>query len=269
MATTRLSLVAFAGLVAASIAAFFVTQHLKVTTPLIAGGAGAPRPVPAVIDPVHPVQCGAVRTGSTTISFYLQHRSDDVIVSVVNADDDAVVRTVADGRHMRKGVRIPDGVFHWNGRLADGTVAPDGNYYFRVTLIHQNRTIDLTGVPVKVKTTAPHPVITSVQPTEIAPGTQVTIHYAGNEHRGGTIVLYRLDLPGGPRQIKAFLTPWKGNTAVWDGTVAQQQPAPAGTYLLALQVSDAACNTGRYPALIPPAAGSAAASAANDVVTVR
>lgn len=265
MATTRLSLVAFAGLVAASIAAFFITQHLKVTTPLIAGGAGAPRPVPAVIDPLHPVQCGAARTGSTTISFYLQHRSDDVIVSVVNAADDAVVRTVADGRHMRKGVRIPDGVFHWNGRQDDGTVAPDGSYYFRVTLIHQNRTIDLTNVPVKVKTTTPHPVITSVQPTEIAPGAKVTIDYTGNEHRGGTVVLYRLGLPGGPRQVKAFLTPWKGQSAVWDGTVAQQKPAPPGTYLLALQVSDAACNTGRYPARISSAAG----SAANDVVTVR
>ncbi|HSC02483.1 MAG TPA: FlgD immunoglobulin-like domain containing protein [Solirubrobacteraceae bacterium] len=266
MATTRLSLVAFAGLVAASIAAFFVTQHLKVTTPLIAGGAGAPRPVPAVINPLHPVQCGAFNTGSTTISFYLQHRSDDVIVSVVNAADGAVVRTVADGRHMRKDVRVPDGVFHWDGRLPDGTVAPDGNYYFRVTLIHQNRTIDLTAVPVRVKTTAPHPVITSVQPTGIAPGAQVTIHYAGNESRGGTILLYRLDgARGRARLIKEFLTPWKGHTAVWDGTVEQQRPAPAGTYLLALEVSDAACNTGRYPARISPAVG----PAANDVVTVR
>jgi 6-phosphogluconolactonase (cycloisomerase 2 family) len=135
-----------------------------------------------------------------------------------------------------------------------------------VTLIHQNRTIDLTEVPVRVKTAAPHPVITSVQPTAIAPGAHVTIHYAGNENRGGTIVLYRLDAANGrPRLIKQFLTPWKGHTAVWDGTVAQQQPASAGSYLLALEVSDAACNTGRYPARIPPPGG----SAANDVVTVR
>ncbi len=266
MATTRLSLVGFAGLVAASIAAFFVTQHLKVTTPLIVGGKGAPRPVPGVIDPVHPVQCGGFDTGSTTISFYLQHSSDDVIVSVVNAADDAVVRTVADGRHMRKGVRIPDGVFHWDGRLADGTLAPDGSYYFRVTLIHQNHTINLTGVPVKVKTAPPRPVITSVQPTVIASGTHVTIHYAGNQNRGGTILLYRVGAANRPaRVIKQFPTPWKGQSAVWDGTVAQQRPAPAGTYLIALTVTDAACNTGRYPAQIP----SSVASAANDVVTVR
>jgi hypothetical protein len=265
MATTRLSIVAFGALVVASIAAFFVTQHLKVTTPLIAGGAGAPRPVPGVINPLHPVQCGGLDTGSATISFYLQHRSDDVIVSVVKAADDAVVRTVADGRHMRKNVRIPDGVFHWDGRLADGSVAPDGSYYFRVTLIHQNRTIDLTDVPVKVKTVPPHPVIRSLSPSVIAPGTHVTIHYSGNERRGGTILLYRLGLPGGPREVKTFLTPWKGQSAVWDGTVRNQRPAPPGTYLLALEVSDAACNTGRYPARIRPVD----ASAANDVVTVR
>jgi hypothetical protein len=265
MATTRLSIAAFGALVAASIAAFFVTQHLKVTTPLI---QGAPRPVPGVINPLHGVQCGMFNTGSATISFYLQHRSDDVIVSVVDNADDAVVRTVADGRHMRKDVRTPDGVFHWDGRLSDGTVAPDGNYYFRVTLIHQNRTIDLTDVPVKIKTIAPHPVVTGVSPSAIASvsaSTRVTIRYAGNENRGGTILVYRLGTAGRARLIKTFLTPWKGHTAVWDGTVAQQRPAPAGTYLLALEVSDAACNTGRYPARIPPPAG----TAADDVVTVR
>jgi flagellar hook assembly protein FlgD len=247
--TTRLSIAAFAALVLASIGAFFVTQHLKVTTPLI---QGAPRPVPGVINPLHPVRCGKWNSGSTTISFYLQHRSDDVIVSVVDSQGD-VVRTVADGRHMRKDVRHPDGVFYWNGRLADGTVARDGTYHFRVTLIHQNRTIDLTTVPVRVKTVPPRPVITSIQPRVITtPGTRVTIRYAGNEGRGGTILLYRLGLPGGPRLIKSFLTPWKGQSAVWDGTVRQGRPAPAGTYLVALEVTDAACNTGRYAATNDP-----------------
>jgi hypothetical protein len=258
MATTRLSVGAFAALVLASIAAFFVTQHLKVTTPLIGEGASAPFPVPAVINPRHPVQCGKSSSGSTSISFYLQHRSDDVILSVVDAKDDAVVRTVAADRHMRKGKRE---FFHWNGRLDDGRIAPDGTYYFRVTLIHQDSTIDLTNVPVRVKTVPPHPVITSVQPAAIAPGTHVTIRYGGNEHRGGTILLYRIGLPGGPRLLKSFPTPWKGQSAVWDGTVSQQRPAPPGTYLLALEVTDAACNTGRYPSQIT--------SSANDVVTVR
>lgn len=250
---TRLSIGAFAVLVAATIAAFFVTQHLKVTTPLI---QGFPRPVPGVIDPMHGVSCGGFNSGSTTISFYLQHRSDDVIVSVVNSDGD-VVRTVADGRHMRKNVRNPDGVFHWDGRLDDGRVAPDGTYHFRVVLIHQDRTIDLTGVPVKVKTMPPHPVVASVSPSTISSaggGANVTIHYDGNENRGGTILLYRVGASGGPRLVKSFLTPWQGHTAVWDGRILGR-PAPPGTYLVGIEVSDAACDTGRWPSLPPsPAA---------------
>ncbi len=258
----RLSTGAFAVLVAATIAAFFVTQHLKVTTPLI---QGAPRPVPGVIDPLHGVPCiGAVNSGSTTISFYLQHRADTVDVYVVN-DDDQIVRTVADGRHMRKDVRTPDGVFTWDGREDDGRVAPDGTYHFRVALLHQGRTVDLTGIPVKVKTVPPHPVLTSVTPSAIPGpnGSNVTIHYAGNEGRGGTILIYRTDLPGGPRLVKTFLTPWSGHTAVWDGAIGGR-PAPAGIYLIGIEVTDAACNTGRYPAHVP----SAPAAGARNVVTV-
>ena len=252
----RLSTAAFAGLVAATIAAFFLTQHLKVTTPLI---QGAPRPVPGVIDPLHGVPCmRGLGSGSTTISFYLQHRADTVDVFVVSAATRAIVRTVASDRHMRKDVRHPDGVFHWNGREDDGQVAPDGTYYFRVALIHQNRTIDLDdrNQTVKVKTVPPHPVVTRVTPTLIPgpQGTDVTIHYAGNDGRGGTVRIYRTDLPGGPRLVKSFLTPWNGHQAIWDGKIGGR-PAPAGTYLVGLDVSDAACDTGHFPARVPPARG--------------
>jgi hypothetical protein len=265
LASNRLSTAAFAVLVAATIAAFFVTQHLKVTTPLL---TGYPRPVPGVINPLHGVVCGGYNSDSTTISFYLQHRADDVDVYVVNAATGDIVRTVASGRHMRKGVRIPDGVFHWNGREDNGTVAPDGTYYFRAALRQQGATINLNGVPVKVKTTPPRPVVVSVSP-QVVPSstvsTKVTIRYAGNENRGGTILLYRTDVPGGPRLVKTFLTPWNGQTAVWDGTILGR-PAPAGNYLVGIEVTDAACNTGRWPARLPP---SPAASLARAGVTVQ
>ena len=249
---TRVSTGAFAVLVVATIGAFFVTQHLKVTTPLI---QGFPQPVPGVINPLHGVTCGKYDSGSTTISFYLQHRGDVVDVYVVNADDE-IVRTVASGRNMRKGVRNPDGVFHWDGRLANGQVAPDGTYYFRVALIHQGRTINLSDVPVKVKTLPPHPMVTSVTPSSIPgpDGDRVTIDYVGNEGRGGTIRIYRTDLPGGPRLVKSFLTPWNGHTAIWDGKINGRR-APAGTYLIGLDVTDAVCDTGHFPAHIPPASG--------------
>jgi hypothetical protein len=243
---TRLSTGAFAALVVATIAAFFVTQHLKVTTPLI---QGYPAFVPGVIDPQHPVRCGKYNTGSTTISFYLQHRSDTVDVYVVSQATGDIVATVASGRQMRKDVRHPDGVFHWNGRESNGQIAPDGIYYLRVALLHQGRTIDLTQSPVKIKTVPPRPVITSVAPTTIptaSGATRVTIRYRGNEGRGGTILLYRTDLPGGRRLVKTFLTPWKGQAAVWDGKI-HERPAPAGTYQIGLEVTDAVCNTGRFP----------------------
>jgi hypothetical protein len=248
---TRLSTGAFAVLVAATIGAFFVTQHLKVTTPLI---QGFPRPAPGVIDPLHGVRCAdGENSGSTTISFYLQHRGDEVDVYVVDAEGN-IVATVATGRHMRKDVRDPDGVFHWDGRLDNGRVAPDGTYYFRVALIHQNRTIDLSTVPVKVKTAPPRPVVVSVSPSVIPTpngSTDVTIRYAGNENRGGTILLYRIGLPGGPRLVKTFLTPWNGHSAVWDGQILGR-PARPGSYLVGIEVSDAACDTGRWPPRLPP-----------------
>ena len=116
--TSGFSTAAFAVLVAATIAAFFVTQHLKVTTPLI---QGTPRPVPGVINPLHRVQCGnstpgrrRSRSTSSTAA-----TTSTCTWSMQDGDDR---RTVADGRHMRKDVRNPDGVFHWDGRLADGRV---------------------------------------------------------------------------------------------------------------------------------------------------
>jgi len=249
--SNRFSTVAFAVLVAATIGAFFVTQHLKVTTPLI---QGFPRPVPGVINPLHGVPCGNFNSGSTTISFYLQYRADDVDVYVVDSSDGVIVRTLASGRHMRQNIRHPDGVFRWNGRLDDGSVAPDGTYYFRVALLHQGRTINLTGVPVKVKTTAPRPVVESVTPLSIpspSGSTRVSIRYAGNENRGGTVLIYRTGLPGPPRLVKHFPTPWRGQTAAWDGTI-RGTLAPAGTYLVGLSVTDAACNTGLWPPRLPP-----------------
>src|SRR5437764_2172471 len=248
----RLPFVAFAALVVATVAAFFVTQHLKVTTPLI---AGTPRPSPAVINPVGGTVCGGVDHRFTRISFYLLHRADDVDVYVVDQSG-SIVRTLAIGRHMRRGVRTPDGLFTWNGRKDNGAVAPDGTYFFRVALLQQGRTIDLDNAAVTVKTAAPRPVVNGVSPALIPQdGQPVTIRYSGNENRGGSVLLYRTDLPGKPRLVKApFPTPWHEQTVAWDGTI-HRRPAPAGTYLIALSVTDAACNTGRFPATIPPAPG--------------
>jgi hypothetical protein len=99
--------------------------------------------------------------------------------------------------------------------------------------------------------------VSSVTPHLIPTGstTPVTIAYSGNENRGGTVRIYRTDLPGTPRLVKSFLTAWKGHQATWDGRI-NGRPAPAGTYLVGLDVTDAACNTGRFPLRLPPPPGS-------------
>jgi hypothetical protein len=269
----RFAAVAFSALVVATVAAFFVTQHLKVSTPLI---AGAPRPVPAVINP-YGTHCNGVDHSRMRISFYLQNRTDDVSVYVVDASG-TIVRTLASGRHMRKGVRIPDGEFSWNGREDNGSVAPDGPYYVRVALLHQGRTADITDsaghpVPFRVKTVPPRPRVTAVEvrgaasgsaPVISPPGTPVTIHYTGTEHRNGFIQIYRTDLPGRPRIVKSFKTRWNSAQATWDGLI-DKQPAPQGTYLVGMRVKDAACNVGVFPPVAMPSPGSTAHAG----VTVR
>jgi hypothetical protein len=240
----RLPLAAFAALAVATVGAFFVTQHLKVSTPLI---AGFPKPTPAVISPDGNGCGGGHRVAR--FSFYLLHRADDVAVYVVDTSG-TIVRTLASGRHMRRGVRIPDGLFLWDGREDNGGVAPDGEYYFRVALLHQNRTVEYTRVPVTVKSSPPHPIVTSVSPALIPKGgAPVQIRYRGNEQRAVTVRIYRTDPLGATRVVKRFRAGWRG--ASWDGRI-RQRPAPPGTYLVGLTVQDAACNTGQFPPSTPP-----------------
>jgi hypothetical protein len=259
----KLPTVAFAALVAATVAAFFVTQHLKVSTPLI---GGFPAPFPAAINPMNGTTCAGVDHRRTMVSFYL-YRTDDADVYIIDQNG-AIVRTIASGRHLRRGVRKPDGVFYWNGREDNGQIAPDGVYYMKVALIHQGRTVVISNAsgpePITVKTLPPRPVVTNVSPSLIPhDGTPVTIRYTGDENRGGTVRIYRTDLPGGPQVVKSFVT-GNSHTATWDGKISEH-PAPAGTYLIGLEVTDDACNTGRYPIVVPPVPG----STPHDGVTVR
>jgi hypothetical protein len=157
----RLPLVAFLALVVATIAAFFITQHLKVSTPFI---SGVTQPDPAVINPLNARACydpvRRQRVGpATRISFYVLHASDRVDVYVVNHRGRRVA-TVASNRFM-KAVLFPHEVptlFTWEGHDQNGSIAPDGTYYFKVHLVHQARTVTLSNysgaLPVTVDTGA-------------------------------------------------------------------------------------------------------------------
>jgi hypothetical protein len=262
----RLPVAAFVTLAVATIGAFFVTQHLKVSTPLL---DGFPAPSPAAINPVDGQVCKGVSHRRMRVSFYLLNRSDDVDVYIVD-ENGTIVDTLASGVHMTGGAHPVRRGFVWNGRTASGPVAPDGTYDIRVSLIHQGRSVLISNnagpLPVTVQTVPPRPRVTAVTPDLIpraGVGTTM-IRYTGNEGRPGRILVYRTDLPGGPRLVKSF-SARRGGASQWDGTVAHGVPAPQGTYLMGLEVTDKACNTGFFPAERPPAPGTTAGAG----VTVR
>jgi hypothetical protein len=255
---------AFVALVLATVAAFFVTQHLKVTTPLV---AGTPAPVPSHINPLDGKSCrvytrlGVKRVSfkRMRISFYLLHRADDVDVYIVNQDG-SIVATLASGRHMRIKRRS---LFTWDGHEDSGQVAPDGTYFVRVSLIHQGRTLLIandSGVaePVTVETEPPPLRITGVSPDVITqPGqSSVKISYTGNQGLRPRVLIYRIERSGASRLVKSYAATTRAGHTLWNGTVRGGGPAPAGSYAVGLKLTDQACNTATVPARLPPPPGS-------------
>jgi hypothetical protein len=249
---TRLPVLAFAALVVATVAAFFITQHLKVSTPLL---AGFPRPVPAAINPVAGVNCYDPAVGKRldyrqmSISFYLLNQSDRVDVWVVNSSGQ-IVATLARGTFMTGGSRAVRKQFVWKGRENTGALAPDGVYYVRVRLLRQGRSVTISDssgpVPFRVITKPPKPLITRVSPQVIhtAPRSAVRIDFTGNGSRLATVLIYRRSRNGHPALVKSFIA--GGHSTTWDGLI-RKRPAPPGSYYVGLEVTDAACNTASFP----------------------
>jgi hypothetical protein len=243
----------FGSLVVATIAAFFITQHLKSNTPLI---TGITRPPPFSND-------GDGCRNRTSINFLLLHRSDSVTVWVIDSDGN-IVQTVASDVPMHKydaAHRHVRRTFHWYGRESGGRLAPNGTYHFRVGLADQGRIVDLPQDPVVVDTVPPHLVVTGVSPSQLpAPaGAPATVHFTGSQGRGGYLLIYRTGLGGPPKLVDTRRIPFSkpsshGYTKTWNGLI-HGRPAPAGTYVMGLKVIDRACVTGTFPAYLPPREG--------------
>jgi len=168
----RLPVAAFVALAIATAAAFFFIQHLKVSTPLI---AGQPSPHPSTINPIsggvcpYPGPHGTPRPTSfrrMKISFYLLHRNDSVDVYIVTPGGQ-VVDTIASDVAMIAKPRPKRRQFIWDGRTSAGKVAPDGTYDVKVSLLHQGRSYVIatsggTVLPVTVQTHRPAIRVTSV-----------------------------------------------------------------------------------------------------------
>jgi N,N-dimethylformamidase beta subunit-like, C-terminal/FlgD Ig-like domain len=245
----RLPVAAFGALVVATVGAFFVTQHVKVSSPLV-NGASRSR---GAFSPLHGGVCGLFDARVVSFSFYLQHRSDDVDVFVTDQSGN-IVRTLATGKHMLGGTHAVRAHFLWDGYQDNHKVAPDGIYYFRVALLGQGPTINETALPVIVKSSLPHPVVRGVSPSVAAPGEPVTINYT-DSHRSGNVLIYRTDRPNWwQHPLSSIATKWNHNSIVWNGRISGR-PAPPGTYLFGFTMTDGACNPGRFPARLPPTRG--------------
>ena len=245
----------FAALVVATIAAFFITQHLKSTTPLL-----LPISRPA---PFADIGDGCVR--QTSITFLLLHHSDSVSVYVVDSTNGNIVRTVASGVEMNIPTHRQPRVrrtFSWAGHEDNGQLAPDGSYYFQISLRNQSRKVDLTQYPIVVDNVPPHLAVTSVSPSQLpAPGgVPATVHFTGSGGRRGRLIIYRTGPTGAAQAVDARLIPFERPDSqhaykkTWDGLI-HGRPAPAGTYVMTLKVASPACVTGTFPAYLPPQVG--------------
>jgi hypothetical protein len=256
---TRAARIVFAALVLATLGAFVIAQKLKSGPPLIM--------TPAFTSVFSPLTDEPGKPRRARISFWLVN-ADTVAVSIVDQDG-TIVRRLADGDKVPEKVRTR---WHWDGRDADGRIAPDGRYRVRVALIHQGRTVDLPDVEIALDTKPPKPRVVSVEP-EGATGPAflpqrgvdaVTASIRGTEGRKARLQVWRTDVAPA-RVVEEVEIPPRTAEVEWDGTIGGSL-APAGTYLLGLLVADRAGNRATFPASVPPRAGAVPGRAG---VTVR
>jgi hypothetical protein len=232
----------FAALVLATIGAFFVTTRLKRSAPVIE----------SLTFNRHFSPNGDGRADIVIFAIRLR-RTDEVTVSIVTRDG-SKVRTLADDLTVHQGRRYR---FRWDGRTAAGRVAPDGEYHVRVGLRRQGRVVT-SGRKIFLDTAPPRPTVGYVRPLVITPGAPggriATLRFSGPKRRP-VLLVYRTDLPT-PRLVARHTAPSGTGVLRWDGQVglgSARRPAPAGSYLLAVRVRDAAGNPG--PAVLPPRRG--------------
>lgn len=238
---TAFARLAFAALVVATFAAFFVAQRLKSTPPVVQELG---------VDPVlSPNQDG--RFERATISFQLK-RGDDVDVDVVDTDGDVVRRLVDDrGLRARQQLRVK-----WDGLDDDGRRVPDGTYRPRLVLRRQGRSVT---VPrnIRVDTTPPDPRVLSIGPErdprplpELLPrrdGRPAEIRFFA-PGRLPSVEIWRTDLRR-PRlveqlEIEGEVSPRGIGRTTWAGT-RNGRPAAPGTYVAVVRSRDRAGNIGQ------------------------
>jgi flagellar hook assembly protein FlgD len=218
--------------------AFFVTQRLKRSTPIIGRVF--------FYQWVSPNHDGNKDT--VTLRFDLP-KAQRVTVWLVDRRGE-VVRTLADDRFLSKGTQP----FVWDGREDSGNVAPDGIYRLRVGLRDEGRSVTAPRA-LHVDTRPPHPRIVAATPPTVVPGTpgpggRVRVRFVGPTTTRPKIGVWRTD-SGTPQQVAGFEGRRGRQTFTWDGLV-NGAPAPEGSYAFSITVQDKAGNLGSIPRRLPP-----------------
>ena len=242
---TATARIAFALLVVATFAAFFVAQELKTTPPDV-------QDVRAT-DVFSPNRDG--RKDRMYMSFVLK-RTDDVTATVLNRAGDEL-RVLAE-RRLPEGQRMR---LRWDGTDARGRPVPDGVYRIRLNLRRQARAV-LIPRNITKDTRPPKVVVTAIGPErrvvgpELLPradGKPAEVHFqAPNRPRSRKeILVFRTDVRPAravfeePVELADDATSW-----TWDGTV-RGRPVAAGTYVVVVRGRDEAGNIGAS-APVPP-----------------
>jgi hypothetical protein len=215
-----------AGLLVATVAAFAVTERLKlVRSPIL-----DTRLDRGLFSPV--CEC---ETDGVQIVFRL--RSADRITFTVVDQAGHVIRTLIRGQRLPAG----PGTVHWNGRDDGGAVVPEGTYKPRVHFARQRRTIELPN-PMRVDTTPPEVASVEVRPQAFSPDgdgrrDKVAVRYAVSEKSKVSLLVN-----GEPRVTR------RGRRAEgkveWHGGGDGRGVSP-GRYELSLVATDRAGNDSR------------------------
>ncbi len=222
-----LTTVTLLGLLVLTAAAFAITEHLKLIKSPIYGTQVTNRDgVPTkVFSPVCRCPNSAVR-----LRIRLRHH-DHVTVTIVD-DEGHKVATIASSASL--GARAPQH-FVWDGRTADGNLAPDGVYHPWVHLASSRHTFKFLN-NITLDTTPPRVVSASAAKTILFGGGGRTVAISASFNGPAHAVVYL-----GRRRIIVSHHARSPNTVKWAGTVGGS-PLPAGTYVLSVGGRDIAGN---------------------------
>ena len=233
----------FALFVIAAGGAFFVTQRLKRSTPIVG----------RVFFHQWVSPNGDGRKDDVTLRFDLP-KAQRVTVSLVDHRGE-VVRTLVDDHFLSKGTHP----FVWDGRGDNASVVPDGIYRMRVGLRDEGRSVTAPRI-LHVDTRPPHPRIVAATPPTIVPRSsgrrkRVRVRFVGPTTTPPQVTVWRTD-SGKAVRVARFTGRRGRETFTWDGLI-NGAPAPEGSYAFSVTVQDAAGNQGSVPRRLPPTRRSA------------